>query len=65
MPQITMIVAPNGETVTTVTGAKGTTCKKLTRDLEAILGGVILSQNTADFYETETVGIKTGVSGDG
>ncbi len=44
LQEIDVYIEKNGEVKIEVRGAKGTTCLDLTRDLEAALGGEVLSR---------------------
>jgi hypothetical protein len=52
MVEITIEVPLDGEMTVSVTGAKGRSCKELTRELEA-LGRVTSTEETREMYERE------------
>jgi len=49
--QVEIIIAKDGTTRTTVHGAVGDSCKLLSAPYEALFGGVIATEATADAYE--------------
>jgi hypothetical protein len=49
--QQVIVTIENGMPTVTVKGCKGSTCKKLTKELEGNLGDVKETKATAEFYE--------------
>lgn len=45
----------NGETIISVNGVKGKSCKDVTKFLERELGKVVEDKNTKEYYEVEKV----------
>lgn len=55
METITLEHDDNGNPIIKVNGVKGGRCKDLTKSIEAILGGEVLTQSeTCEYYETNT-----------
>jgi hypothetical protein len=50
-PQIIVTITPEADTTVTVKGAKGSSCKDLTKQLERALGATTHDANTQEMYE--------------
>ena len=48
---ITVTITPDGKTVLAVKGAPGSSCKDLTKSLEAALGHVTDDTNTPEYHQ--------------
>jgi hypothetical protein len=62
MPELTIIISPDGSKVTTdVEGITGSSCEDLTENLFKALGTIQESEKKPEFYveETECVSCKT------
>ena len=63
MKEIKIIIDKNGQVTIDVEGVKGSSCKKLTKDLENAFGTTTEDKKKPDFYDTidEQVSDEQGV----
>jgi Protein of unknown function (DUF2997) len=53
METLEFIIYPDGRVQETVTGIAGSSCTKVTAEIEAALGRVVSNTPTAEFFEQE------------
>jgi Protein of unknown function (DUF2997) len=55
METLEFVIYPDGRVQEKVTGVVGSSCTKVTAEIEAALGRVVVQDPTAEFFEQENV----------